>query len=119
MSSETMIAEYASRELKEFPYIESEPVSWNELWTEKLLQDTATVTDGIWYPRYPDSPMYESKAAQLEYDYNQLVTLRNLFRKAYETNGQDTESLALIGQIFADNFANYVDVVAAKSAGVK
>ena len=113
------IYEQEQRNDADYPDIESEPVSWLELWTEKLLQDPDTVTDGIWFPRYPKAPLYESKAAQLEYDANQLITLRNLFRKTYESNGQDTESCAMIGQIFSDNYANYVDKVAAKSAGVR
>ena len=103
----------------DFPDIESEPVSWLELWTEKMLQDPATVKDGILRPHYPDSELYESFDAQWEYDENHLVRLSKLFRKTYESNNQDTETCALIGQILADNYANYVDTVAAKSAGVR
>ena len=112
------ILEQEQRNDADFPYIEVQSTSWIEVWTNKLLQDPDTVTDGIWQCRYPDSPLYESKAARWEYEENQLITLRNLFRKTYESNGQDTESCALIGQIFSDNYANYVDIVAAKSAGV-
>lgn len=92
-------------------------VNWTELWTEKLLADPDTVTDGIWACRFPKVDLDKSAEARKEYEDNQLLTLTNLFQKAYRSNGQDTESLALIGQIFADNYANYIDTVAAKSSG--
>lgn len=92
---------------------------WREVWTEKMLQDPDTVTDGIWVCRYPKSDIYQSAEARKEYDANQLITLRDLFRRCYETNGQDTEAHTMIGQILADNYANYVDIIVERSAGVR
>lgn len=57
-------------------------VNWTELWTEKLLADPDTVTDGIWACRFPKVDLDKSAEARKEYEDNQLLTLTNLFQKS-------------------------------------